>query len=290
MKKPLILVTGANGQLGKELREISKDFPGFEFIFFSRADLPIHHYALVKNTFHTLKPQYCINCAAYTNVDKAEQESDLAFHINGDAAGVLASVCRDYHTRLIHISTDYVFDGASDKPYREDAPANPLNVYGASKLKGEQDIQKQNPRSIIIRSSWIYSPFGKNFVRTMLQLMERQNEISVVNDQLGSPTYAADLADAILQITSSGKWEPGIYHYCNKGVISWYEFANCIREITGNKCVIHAIPSSAYPTAAARPAYSALNCQKILQVYNIRTKNWKESLVRCLHKMNSPNK
>jgi dTDP-4-dehydrorhamnose reductase len=285
MNKPRILVTGANGQLGKELKELRNDFPAFEFVFFSRADLPIHHYALVNNTFTTLQPQFCINCAAYTNVDRAEQEKELAFHINAEAAGKLASVCRKNNSRFIHISTDYVFDGRTNIPYSEEAAPHPLNIYGASKLAGEKEVMKENPAAIILRSSWIYSPYGKNFVKTMLQLMERNNEISVVSDQSGSPTYAANLAGAILQIISSGRWLPGIYHYCNEGIISWYDFAIAIREITGRHCKIHAIPSSQYPTAAVRPAFSALSCVKIQQAYGIPLQPWKNSLIHCLQKL-----
>lgn len=285
MEKPRILVTGANGQLGKELKELRNDFPAFEFVFFSRADLPIHHFGLVKNTFTTLQPQFCINCAAYTNVDRAEQERELAFHINAEAAGKLASVCREHNTRFIHISTDYVFDGKTNTPYTEVAAPHPLNVYGASKLAGEIEVMKENPAAIILRSSWIYSPFGKNFVKTMLQLMERKNEISVVNDQHGSPTYAANLAGAILQIISSGTWRPGMYHYCNEGIISWYDLAIAIREITGHHCIIHAIASSQYPTAATRPAFSALCCDKIQRTYGIPLQHWKKSLIHCLQRL-----
>lgn len=299
MPAPLILVTGSNGQLGKSLKQISEDFPRFEFVFLSRADMPIHHFELVRNTFKAHHPQYCINCAAYTNVDRAEQEKELAFQVNGEATGVLAAVCKEYNTRLIHLSTDYVFDGKATAPYTENFQTNPINVYGASKLEGELQALQFNPDVMIIRSSWVYSEYGKNFVRTMLELMGRRNEISVVNDQLGSPTYAADLAGVILEIISSSNlpalptgqaggrqgWEPGIYNYCNKGVITWFEFAEAIKSFSGSKSKINAVPSTQYPTPARRPAYSALDTGKIKNTFSIATKNWKESLAICIEKL-----
>jgi dTDP-4-dehydrorhamnose reductase len=285
--KQKILVTGSNGQLGKELKKIAASFPQFNFIFLSREDLPIHHFEMVRHYFNTYQPQYCINCAAYTAVDRAEQEKDRAFHINGEAVGVLAAVCKEHHCKFIHISTDYVFDGTATAPYKEDSPTNPQSVYGASKLEGEKQALQFNPDSIIIRTSWIYSEFGKNFVKTMLKLMSEKTEINVVNNQLGSPTYAANLAEVILQVISSGKWIPGIYHYCNEGIISWYDFAGEIKRLTGSKCKINPIPTSEYLTLAKRPAYSALDNTKIQQTFNIELKDWKESLAVCLKKNNN---
>jgi dTDP-4-dehydrorhamnose reductase len=289
-----ILVTGSNGQLGKELKKISASFPhpiviGCEFIFLSKEDLPIHHFEMVRHYFTTYQPQYLINCAAYTAVDRAEQEKDRAFHINAEAVGVLAAVCKEHQCKFIHISTDYVFDGTATVPYKEDFPTNPRSVYGASKLEGEKQALQFNPDSIIIRTSWVYSEFGKNFVRTMVKLMKEKDEISVVNDQFGSPTYAADLAEVILQII--GKLQipdfrlptpDSIYHFSNEGIISWYDFAIVIKELTGSKCRINPITTSQYPTAAKRPAYSALDKKKIQQVFGIKLKDWKESLATCL--------
>lgn len=282
IEKNKILVTGANGQLGKELRKIAAKYDQFEFIFLSREDLPIHHFEMVRHYFSVYKPIYLVNCAAYTAVDRAELEKDLAFQVNAEAVGVLAAVCKDNNCRFIHISTDYVFDGNAKEPYQEDAAANPQTIYGKSKLEGEKQALELNPDSLIIRTSWVYSSFGKNFVRTMLKLMQEKDEVIVVNDQFGSPTYAADLADAIMQIISSGKWEPGIFHYCNDGIISWYEFAIAIKEITNSSCRITPIPTSQYPTPAKRPLYSVLDKTKISSVYSISINNWRESLTVCL--------
>ncbi len=279
-----ILVTGANGQLGKELQRLAHRFHQYEFIFLAKEDLPIHHFEMVRHYFSVYHPGYLINCAAYTAVDRAESEKERAFQINGEAVGVLAAVCKQHATRLIHISTDYVFDGTATEPYKEDSPTNPQSVYGASKLEGEKQALQYNPDSIIIRTSWVYSEFGKNFVRTMLKLMQEKGEINVVNDQFGSPTYAADLAEAILQILTSGKWKHGIYHYCNDGIISWYDFAVAIKELTESKCKVNPIPTTAFPTAAKRPAYSVLSTDKIQATYNIAIKDWKESLGACLRK------
>lgn len=278
-----ILVTGANGQLGKELQDISSLFPEFNFVFLSKEDLPIHHFELVRTYFNTLNPDYCINCAAYTAVDRAESEKELAFQVNGESVGVLAAVCKEHKTKFIHISTDYVFSGNATYPYTENFPTDPVNIYGASKLEGEKQAMQLNPDSVIIRTSWVYSSHGKNFVKTMLRLMNEKNEISVVNDQVGSPTYAADLAEAIMQI--AGKWQPGIYNYSNDGVISWYEFALAIKEITGGTCKINPVSTTEYPTPARRPAYSVLDKTKIQKTFGIKLKNWKESLAACIAKI-----
>jgi dTDP-4-dehydrorhamnose reductase len=280
-----ILVTGSNGQLGKELKKISALFPQFDFIFLSREDLPIHHFELVRIFFKGYHPQYLINCAAYTAVDKAEAEKDLAFQVNAEAVGILAAVCKQYHTSFIHISTDYVFDGTATIPYKEDSPTNPQSVYGASKLEGEKQAIELNPDSIIIRTSWVYSEFGKNFVKTMMKLMSEREEISVVNDQIGSPTYAADLATTIMNIIAGGNWQPGIYNYSNEGVISWYDFALAIKEAAGFTCKINPIPTSQYPTPAKRPAYSVLDKTKIQQTFSVKPADWKESLITCLSRL-----
>lgn len=286
--KQKILVTGANGQLGKELVAAAPRFSQFDFIFLSKEELPIDQAERVEESFRNHHPQFVINCAAYTAVDLAEEEEKLAFRINAEAPGILAAACKDHDSRFIHISTDYVFDGTATIPYQTDAVMNPINIYGASKSEGEKLVLALNPSAIIIRSSWVYSSFGKNFVKTMLRLFRDRKEINVVNDQVGSPTYAADLAEAILQIISSGQWKPGVFHFSNEGVISWYDFARQIREITGSNCIIHPIPASEYPTPAKRPAYSALDSSGIQQVFGIRLRNWKDSLNACLLKMKNP--
>lgn len=286
-----ILVTGSNGQLGKEFKKIASLYPPYDFIFLSREDLPIHHFEMVRHYFKIHQPQYLINCAAYTAVDRAGSEKDLAFQVNAEAVGVLAAICKENQTRFIHISTDYVFDGTATTPYKEDSPVNPQSVYGASKLEGEKQALQFNPGSIIIRSSWLYSEFGKNFVKTMLKFLQEKEEINVVNDQFGSPTYAADLAEAILRIivtlpTHASRLTPhGVYHFSNQGMISWYEFAVAIKELTGNNCKINPIPTSQYPTPTKRPAYSVLDTTKIRQSFGIAIKDWKESLVICLQKL-----
>lgn len=282
--QPVILVTGSNGQLGKELQELAEVYPQFKFVFASREDLKLHHYGLVENFFIGIKPQYCINCAAYTAVDKAESEQDMAMLVNGEAVGRLAAVCKKYHTKLIHISTDYVFNGESETPYNEDAVTGPINTYGRSKLLGEQLCMQEYEGAIIIRTSWVYSRFGNNFVKTMMRLMSERNELNVVNDQIGSPTYAADLAKAILDIIASGKWESGIYHYSNEGKISWYEFALAIKKMIGSSCKVHPIPTSAYPTPAKRPHYSLLDKSKITATYGVVISDWERSLQVCIEK------
>ena len=282
MVPPVILVTGSNGQLGKELQALAHQNPTFHFVFAGREELPLDNYGVVENFFKHNQPHYCINCAAYTAVDKAEVEKELTMFVNGHAVGNLAAICKKYFTKLIHISTDYVFDGESETPYIEDDATNPMNTYGASKLLGEQLCIKENADAIIIRTSWVYSSFGNNFVKTMLRLMKQRQELNVVADQIGSPTYAADLAKAILALITSGKWESGIYHYSNQGKISWHQFAQAIKEISGSKAIVHPILTADYPTPAKRPKFSLLNKNKIQTVYELQIPDWKESLKKCI--------
>lgn len=282
-----IAVTGANGQLGMELRQVSSFWPGYEFIFAGKEDLPVDDQEKLNHFFVKHQPDYLVNCAAYTAVDKAESEKNNAFQINAEAVGLLAKVCRETNCNFIHISTDYVFDGTATSPYTEDSPTHPTSVYGASKLQGEQLAQKVNADSIIIRTSWVYSSFGKNFVKTIRKLMSEKSELNVVNDQLGSPTYAADLADAIMQIIASGNWQPGIYNYSNEGIISWYDFAVAIKELSNSTCIIHPISTSQYPTPAKRPAWSVLSTQKIRKTYGLPLSPWKQSLQNCIAKLSA---
>lgn len=278
--------------MGKELKDLCSSLPQFEFVFLSKEDLPIHNFELVRVFFDSVKPVYCINCAAYTAVDKAEAEKELAFQVNGEAVGILAAVSKKHNTRFIHISTDYVFNGEATYPYTENFPTDPINVYGASKLEGEKQAAELDPGCIIIRTSWVYSSYGKNFVKTMIRLMNEKDEIRVVNDQVGSPTYAADLAEAILFIINNaekvaGKWIPGIYNFSNEGIISWFEFAEAIREYIKSNCAIKPISTSDYTTPAKRPVYSVLDKTKIRETFGIELKDWKASLRVCIEKIQS---
>ena len=283
--RPLVLVTGANGQLGKELQQLEKKWPSFRFLFLSREDLPIHHFELVRNFFKASKPSVLINCAAYTAVDKAEQEPLLARQVNAEAVGVLAAVCAANQCRFIHISTDYVFDGTATSPYKEQDLTAPQSVYGQTKLEGERQALLANPQTLIIRTSWVYSSFGKNFVKTIIRLLQDKPQISVVQDQLGSPTFAADLANPILQIISSNNWIPGIYNYSNSGIISWYQFAQEIGKLVGSSTPIKGISTAEYPTPAKRPAWSVLDTSKIVSTYGVTIKDWKESLGQCIREL-----
>lgn len=289
MPEPVIIVTGANGQLGKEIHDLAAGYQKFHFIFLAKDDLPIHEFEKVRHCFETVRPQYCINCAAYTAVDKAETDREIAMLVNGDAPGILAEVCKLYNTRFIHISTDYVFDGTASIPYIEDHETNPVNYYGATKLAGEKLCLQNNDQSIIIRTSWVYSMYGNNFVKTMMRLMKERASLNIVNDQLGSPTSAADLATAMLTIIEkteldAAAWVAGIYHYSNDGIISWYDFALAIKAFTGSSCVIHPIATTDYPTPAKRPAYSALNKDKIKSTWHLRIEDWKTSLAALMER------
>jgi dTDP-4-dehydrorhamnose reductase len=285
MSQPVILVTGSNGQLGKELQQLASSYPAYRFVFASREDLKLHHFGLVENFFVGLNPQYCINCAAYTAVDRAESEQDMAMLVNGEAVGNLAAVCKKFNTKLIHISTDYVFDGESETPYQPDDATGPVSMYGISKLKGEELCMRENADAIIIRTAWVYSEFGNNFVKTMMRLMNERPEIKVVNDQVGAPTYAADLAKACLDVIASNKWQSGMYHYSNSGKISWYDFAVAIKEMIGSDCIVHPIPTTDYPTPAKRPKFSLLDTEKIKTVFGVQIPEWRESLQKCVRRI-----
>lgn len=280
-----IIVTGSNGQLGSELKELASHYPEIDFVFFNRNELSIADKAALQTVFELYQPNYFINCAAYTAVDKAEEEKELATQINGTAVGEIAKLCERNNCRLIHISTDYVFDGLAREPLNESDKVSPVNAYGESKLLGEQLGLQNNPGAIVIRTSWVYSSYGKNFVKTMLRLMKEKESIGVVNDQIGSPTYAADLAQAILQIITWGKWVPGIYNYSNEGIISWFEFAVEIKKLINVSCTVNPIDTAQFPTPAKRPAYSVLDKTKIQATFNIQLKDWKESLQECIRKL-----
>ncbi|MBO9593555.1 MAG: dTDP-4-dehydrorhamnose reductase [Niabella sp.] len=284
MQEPVrVLVTGANGQLASELRELAAAHSRLNVDFAGRDRLPVTDEAMIQQHFQAFRPDYCINTAAYTAVDKAEEpgEAEIAAATNATAVGALARASAAYGAKLIHISTDYVFDGTASIPYKPGDATHPLSVYGATKLKGEQ-LAQQYTDAVVIRTAWVYSSFGKNFVKTMMRLMQERPAINVVNDQFGAPTYARDLANAILDIIAAARWVPGTYHYTNEGVISWYDFATAIKEAIHSPCIVSPIPSEAYPTPAKRPAYSVLDTTLIKEIYKVRTPYWLDSLTECI--------
>ena len=270
-----VLVTGANGQLGNSIKQISPNFKGLKFVFTDVADLDITNSEEVNTFFESNALDYCINCAAYTAVDKAEEEFDKAFLINATAVKNLAEACQKTGAVLTHISTDFVFDGTKRTPYTEEDTPNPLSVYGKSKLKGEEHVQESCDRHFIVRTSWLYSEYGNNFVKTMLRLAETRKQISVVNDQIGSPTYAGDLAEFILKIISSESTAYGLYHYSNLGEISWYDFAVEIFRQHKKDVLVVPISTSVYPTAAKRPKYSILDLCKTKATFCVDLLFWK---------------
>lgn len=280
-----ILVTGANGQLGSEIKTISDQYSSYQFLFTTKENLPIENSEALQLFFDRHQVDYCINCAAYTAVDKAESEKEKAFLINADAVGKLANICNAHQTKFIHISTDYVYDGSRSTALKEEDAVAPLNVYGWSKLKGEELALNKNPSSLIIRTSWVYSSFGNNFVKTMLRLFKEKAEINVIADQQGSPTYAADLANIIMlfiERMEHGETFSGIVNYCNSGVTNWYEFAEAIKQSVNSNCKINPIPTSSYKTAAKRPQHSVLDTSKITELIHPDIPFWKDSLQRCL--------
>jgi dTDP-4-dehydrorhamnose reductase len=281
-----ILVTGANGQLGSELRGLSNLDNQYEWIFTDWQELDLSDLQNLADKITTISPDILINCAAYTAVDKAESEIELADVLNHQAVAIMANWTFANNCKFIHVSTDYVFDGTSTIALNEDAPTAPINVYGKTKLFGERACRNENPESIIIRTSWVYSSYGANFVKTMSRLMKEKDTLNVVNDQIGSPTYAADLAQAIFAIINHANWQPGVFNYSNEGEISWYEFALTIQEIGGFECKVSGISSSQYPTPAKRPAFSLLDKSKIKATYSLLIPDYKESLRKCMELMN----
>lgn len=282
-----ILVTGSKGQLGKELQKIS-DMWSFQFFYTDIEELDLRDRKAVIEYFNHNNINVCINCAAYTAVDKAESEIELAMDINATAVKNLALACSEQNAVLIHISTDYVFDGQNCVPYLEDDRPKPINVYGRSKLEGEIMADKIHDKSIIIRTSWLYSMHGVNFLKTMLRLGKEKQNLEVVFDQIGSPTYAGDLAQAILQLIKvvlDNQFNPsyfGTYHYTNEGIASWYDFAYEIFRIRNISTTIEPVNSLRFPTPAKRPSYSVLDKSKIKSTFNITIPHWKDSLSKCL--------
>jgi dTDP-4-dehydrorhamnose reductase len=285
-----ILITGAYGQLGNEIKVLSVAFPGWQFLFTDVDTLDITNESALEIWFQMNKPGFVVNCAAYTAVDKAETDVETANKVNALAPKLLGKYSKKFDAKLIHISTDYVFDGEAFSPYSETDPVNPKSVYGETKLQGEQNCFEENPESVIIRTSWLYSSFGNNFVKTMLRLGVERGQLKVVFDQVGTPTYAADLANAILSVIQISekvpeKFVPGIYHYSNEGVASWYDFAKAIFEISGVKCDVSPVRSVEFPTPAKRPNYSVMDKSKIKNTFGITIPFWRDSLKDCIQKL-----
>ena len=282
----VVLVTGANGQLGQAIQFVAGNYPNINFVFCSSSDLDITNKENCDSVFNKEKPDFCINAAAYTAVDKAESEPEKAVLINVIGAKNLAEACKNFNSKLIHISTDFVFDGSKNSPYNETDLPNPKGVYGQTKLEGEIAIQEVFDAYFIIRTSWVYSQFGNNFMKTMLRLASERDSLSVVSDQIGTPTNAVDLAECLLTIitqhpTPNTQHLFGIYNFSNEGQCSWFDFAKKIFEINQVKIDLTPIPTTQFPTPAERPKYSVLDKTKIKNAFGVLIKNWDVSLKSC---------
>ena len=277
-----ILVTGSNGQLGNEIRVASAAFTNFNYIFTDVAELDICNKQALESFVVENDVDAILNCAAYTAVDKAEDDVDLCYRINRDAVRNIAEVALAHDLKVVHVSTDYVFDGTSHFPLTEDMPTAALGVYGKSKLAGENELITICPSAVVIRTSWLYSSFGGNFVKTMIKLGTERDALNVIFDQVGTPTYAADLAVAILKVLSAEKFVSGLYHYSNEGVCSWYDFTKKIHKLAGVTCTVKPIETKEYPTRTPRPHYSVLNKSKIKATYGIEIPYWEDSLEKCI--------
>ncbi|MBC7589232.1 MAG: dTDP-4-dehydrorhamnose reductase [Chitinophagaceae bacterium] len=288
MSNKKIIVTGVGGQLGWSIKQLSNQYPSLDFVFADLAEMDLTNEQSIKSFIQQNPPAYFIHCAAYTAVDKAETEKEIALAVNATAVEIIAKECVLVKAKLIAISTDYVFDGNGTKPYQPYDATDPINYYGYTKWLGEQAALNNNPETIIIRTSWVYCQHGNNFVKTMLRLMKEKEELKIVGDQVGCPTYAPDLAKAILKIVEeweNGNNHKGIYHYSNSGVISWFDFAAAIKDMAGLDCNLFSIPTTAYPTPAKRPAYSVMDTSNIVEDFNVAIPEWKESLQVCLKEL-----
>jgi dTDP-4-dehydrorhamnose reductase len=281
MKK--ILVTGSNGQLGSCLKIKSKEQDTLNFVFLDSKRLDVTNVNQINKVFSENNFDYCINCAAYTAVDQAEDESDIAYNINTLGAKNLAEASKKFKVILIHISTDFVFNGKAETPYKETDTTNPLGVYGTTKLQGEHEIQSILSDYYVIRTSWLYSEFKNNFVKTMLNLASKRSELSIVNDQKGTPTNANDLSEAIVKVINSDKKAFGLYHFSNLGETTWFNFANKIFELTNTKIKLIPVNSSEYVTKALRPKYSVMDKTKIIDTFDLKVLDWEKSLKNHLN-------
>ena len=281
MKK--ILVTGSNGQLGQCLKQQLQNTGDISCYFATREDLDITNNDVVHQFFGEHNFDYCINTAAYTNVEKAESEQKEAFLINAEGAYNLVKACKKYNVVLLHISTDYVFDGMAKTPYQEQDPTNPLNVYGASKLKGEQHIGDTWNKHFIIRTSWLYSQYGHNFLNSMLEFAKQKKALAITTQQTGTPTNANDLAQVLVTIIKTGNARYGVYHFSNQGEATWYDFATAIFKATGEIDTVNLAKTEHYATFAKRPVYSVLNCNKLKVTLGTQYKNWEDSLKQIIN-------
>lgn len=296
-RKLCVLVTGANGQLGREIRRrVTPDGPRYLFTDVSRIPgeetlhLDMTNVEAVRLVCESERVDIILNCAAYTDVEKAESEPAMADLLNHQAVRGLAEVARERKAVLIHLSTDYVFGGERSQPYPEDWPKAPLGVYGATKWQAEEAIQASGCRYLILRTAWLFSPFGKNFVKTMLRLTKERDTLQVVYDQIGTPTYAEDLAAFLTGIIADGRYDrSGVYHFTNEGVTSWYDFACAIRDLAGHTCDIRPCRSSEFPTKAKRPAYGVLDKAKVRATFGVKIPHWYDALVRCIERISDEN-
>lgn len=288
-----ILVTGANGQLGNSLRRLAGSYPSYTFLFTDVDALDICDLSSVRSFVKDQRIDYILNCAAYTAVDKAEDNEAVCDRVNREAVRNLGVVAGENGAKVIHISTDYVFDGTNHRPYVETDRTCPVSVYGRTKLAGEQALTEVCPDSVVIRTAWLYSEFGSNFVKTVLRLGAERDEVRFIFDQVGTPTYAGDLAKAMMAVVEQAEKDafvPGIYHFSNEGVCSWYDFTVTILRLAGIPCRVVPIESGDYPSRAARPHYSVLNKGKIKKTYGVQIPHWEESLRTCLHNSKEQNK
>lgn len=280
-----ILITGRHGQLGSELHDLKESYPQHQMVFVDREEMDLSNPEQIVEVLNTEKPQIIVSAGAYTAVDKAESDQELCDAVNHIAVKTIGAWASENNAKVIHISTDYVFDGTSETPLKETDAPDPINVYGLTKLHGEQALRSSGAAYVIIRTAWVYSLYGANFVKTMIRLMSEREEIGVVADQVGTPTYARDLASAIMQVIEAPEFVQGVFHYSNEGKISWHDFAVAIKEIKGFSTKVNAINSDAFPTPAKRPNFSLLDKSKIKETYKVAVPDWKTSLEEMLAKV-----